>query len=65
MCGEWGAILLIHTVCVAVISGQQNGTFHRKNLLYYLANTGIDCFHCLNGCIEYAGVADHIAVCKV
>ena len=65
MRGEGGTVRLVHLVGVAVVGGQQHRAAHRERLLDDLARTLVHRFHRLDRRVEYAGVADHVAVGKV
>ena len=64
--GERGnAVCVEHLVNVAVVGGDQALTAHLEDRVNDLAYAVVGRFDRLDGCLEHAGMADHVAVCKV
>ena len=66
MSGERGnAVCVEHLVNVAVVGGDQALTAHLEDRVNDLAYAVVGRFDRLDGCLEHAGMADHVAVCEV
>ena len=65
MGGEGSAVRVHHLLGVAVVSGDESAAAGVQHSGDHLIHAGIHSLNGLDSSLEHAGVADHIAVCKV